>query len=163
MKRRDLGVDPEYHRYRRAYPKFPGVKVCLDLLRRRNVHGAYLDGVMFDLAEHVADAGTAELVEAFRAETDGHVQGLILSILAETAAPADLPLFVETLAGANADHRHWAAVGLHKLDTPDARRALWEARSRTFADPDETARHLRMLDDMKEYRRDNFFLPDRSR
>jgi hypothetical protein len=86
MKRKNLGVDPEYHRYRRSYPKFPGVKVCVDLLRRRNVHGAYLDGVMGDLAEHVADAGTTELVETYRAETDDVVQGLILSILAETAS-----------------------------------------------------------------------------
>ena len=162
MKRKDLGVDPEYHRYRRSYPKFPGVGVCVDLLHRRNVHGAYLDGVMMDLAEHVSALGTAELVEAYRAETDDHVQGLILSILAETAAPTDLALFVEALAGVNADHRLWAAVGLHKIDTPEARRALWEARSRTFADPDETARHLRMLDDVKQWRRDNFFLPGRS-
>jgi len=161
MKRKDLGVDPEYHRYRRSYPKFPGVKVCVDLLRRRNVNGAYLDGVMFDLAEHVAGAGTGELVEVFRAESDDRVQGLILSILAETASPADLALFIETLAGANADHRQWAAVGLHKLDTPEARRVLWEARSRTFADPTETARHLEMLDDVKQWSRHNHFLPGR--
>src|SRR5262249_6575401 len=134
MKRSDWGVDPEYHRYRRSYPKFPGVQGCVDLLRRPDVHGAYLHGVMMDLAEHVAAAGTAELVAAYRVETDDRGQGLILSILAETAAPADLPLFAETLAGANADHRLWGAVGLHKIDTPEARRVLWEARSRTFAD-----------------------------
>jgi hypothetical protein len=149
--------------FRKRYPKFPGVKTCVDLLRRSNVKGEYLDTVMWELAGHAADAGTAELAEAYRAETDDRVRGLILSILAETASPADLPLFVETLAGANADSRKWAAVGLHKIDTPESRRALWEARARRFADAEEAARHLQMLDDVKQWDRDNFFLPGRSR
>lgn len=149
--------------FRKRYPKFPGVKICVDLLRRSNVKGEYLDTVMWELAGHAADAGTAQLVDAYRAETDGRVQRLIMSILAETASPADLPLFVETLAGAHEDNRQWAAVGLHNIGTPEARRALWEARSRKFADPQEAARHLRMLDDVKKWSRDNFFLPGRSR
>src|SRR5262252_3174798 len=99
MKRRDLGVDPEHRRYRRAYPRFPGVNACVDLLGRPNVHGAYQDSVLADLEQHVAAAGTSELAAVFRSQTDEFVRAMILEIIAEHPAPSDLPLFVEALHG----------------------------------------------------------------
>jgi hypothetical protein len=43
----------------------------------------------------------------------------------------------------------WAARGLHRLGTPDARQALWQARSRKFAEPAVAALFLRGLDEVK--------------
>ena len=127
------------------------MKTCVDLLRRRNVHGAYQDGVLGDLSEHAAAAGTAELVAAFRAEADDSVRVLLLAIIAETPALADLALLVEVLAGANEDLRLWAVRGLCRLATPAAKQVLWEARSRKFADAAETERFHQMLADVKEW------------
>jgi hypothetical protein len=140
-----------YDYFQKRYPKFPGVKICVDLLRRSNVKGEYLDAVMWELRDHAVAAGTADLVEAFRAEADRRVRMLVLSVIADAPSPADHPFLVETLAGSDEDLWLWAAVGLHHLDTSEARQALWDARSGTFADPAVTARYREMLDHIKDY------------
>ena len=146
------GVDPEYHRYRRAYPKFAGVATCVDLLRRRNVHGAYQDGVLLDLAAHVAVAGTAELAAAFRAEVDATVRTMLLELISQKPSADDLTLLVDALAGPDEALWSWAARGLYRLPTPEARQALWQARARPFAAPAEKARFLQMLEDVKQWK-----------
>ena len=145
------GVDPEYQRYRRTHPKFPGVKACVELLRNRNVQGAYLDGVMGDLQEH-ASTNVHDLLVAFTAETDGRVRALLLSVIADTASPTAFPTFVEVLFGEDEDLRVWAARGLHILRTPDAKKVLWEARSKQFADTAATDRFQRMLSEVGRWK-----------
>jgi hypothetical protein len=145
------GVDPEYQRYRRACPKFPGVKGCVELLRKRNVQGAYLDGVMGDLPEY-ATTNVDDLLLAFNAEADGRVRSLLLSVMAETASPPAFPTFVEALFDEDEDLRVWAARGRHLLGTPDARKVLWEARSKQFGDTAATERLQRMLSDVGRWK-----------
>jgi HEAT repeat protein len=145
------GADPEYQRYRRTYPKFPGVNACVELLRRRNVQGAYLDGVMGDLNEH-ATANVDELLVAFGAEPEARVRALLLSVIAEAAAPAAFPTFAQVLFGDDEDLRIWAARGLHILGTPDSRRVLFEARSKQLSDPAATERFQQMLSDVERWK-----------
>ena len=119
-------MDPEVQRYRRKYPIFPGVQTCVELLQGRNVHGSYLDSVLYDLELHAATY-VDELIQAFRAEQDDRVRVLLLAVMAETGLPAFMPLFIENLH-ADDEVRYWAVVGLKQIDTKEARRALWEAK-----------------------------------
>jgi hypothetical protein len=138
-----------YLRYRKKYPKFPGVKVCVELLERPGTRGDYLESVLGDLADHVKVAGTADVVAAFRTATDERIRAMLLEIVAQKPAPDDLSVLVDALTGAEWMLWFWAARGLHRLGTPEAKRALWEARARPFADPTEGARFRQMLDDLK--------------
>src|SRR5262245_39245486 len=145
------GIDPEYKRYRRSYPKFPGVSTCVELLRRPNVKGAYLDGVMGDLQQNAGE-NIDDLLAAFRSETDSRVRTLLLSVIAETRSQAALPIFAEILLGDDEDLQVWAARGLHVLDTPDARKLLWEARSRRLATREATQRFQLMLEEVARWK-----------
>jgi len=140
-----IGVDPEYQRYRRAHPKFPGIDKCVELLCRPNVQGAYFDGVMGDLEEHAA---AEELVAALSTETDQGVRALLLSVIAESPLEVALPILVEALLDLDESARFWAARALHALGTPVARRVLWEARSKKLATPAETQQFQQMLADV---------------
>jgi hypothetical protein len=148
---KQTGVDPEYQRYRQSYPKFPGVSACVELLRNPNVKGAYLDGVMSDLQER-ASKNMEDILAAFRAETDSRVRTLLLSVIAETRSQAALPIFAEALLGDNEELQVWAARGLHVLDTPDARKLLWEAGSRRLATREATQRFQQMLEEVAKWK-----------
>ena len=116
------------------------------------MHGAYLDGVMGDLQEH-ASGNVEELLAAFHAETDGRVRSLLLSVIAETGSQAAFPVFAETLLGQDEELHVWAARGLYLLGTPDAKKTLWEARSKQFANPAEMERFQQMLKDVERWKR----------
>jgi hypothetical protein len=121
-----LFTDPEYIRWKRKYPKFPGVAVCVELIGRRNVWGGRLEVVLRELQEHAREHG-AELIDAFRAEKDAWVRCILLMILADQKVPEALPVFIEHLQSDDESLRHWAILGLRTLDTHDSRKALWEA------------------------------------
>jgi HEAT repeat protein len=117
--------DPEYSRWKRNYPRFPGVAKCVELLHRRNVQGATVDIICLELVEHAA-AHAAELIAAVREEQDQRVRWILLSVLCDAKLPAALPVFVEELQSDDERSRTWAERGLRELDTPESRRALWE-------------------------------------
>lgn len=144
-------VDPEYARYRKKYPKPPSVETCVDLLGRGNVQGSRLEGVLHDLATWLPDHGAA-IVAAFRAESDRRVRSLVLSVLAEAGCVEGLAVFAEALRGEDEDLRVWAARGLYRMDTPDSRRALRQARTAELGDSTETARFREMLDDVARWK-----------
>lgn len=148
---KQTGVDPEYKRYRRSYPKFPGVSPCVELLKRPNVKGAYLDSVIWDMQEH-ASANIESLLAAFRAETDSRGRALLLYVIAEARSQAALPIFAEILLGDDEELHVWAARGLHVLDTPDARKLLWDARLRKLTTREATQRFQRMLEEVAKWK-----------
>jgi hypothetical protein len=119
-------MDPGYTRWKRKYPKFPGVAECVDLLRRRNVKGGFLEAICGALQENTA-AHAHELVVAFRSEADERVRCILLGIIAEARLPEALPALVESLRSPDESLRFWAVTGLRDLNTPETRRALWEA------------------------------------
>ena len=57
-------VDPEYQRWGRRYPRFPGVAECANLIRAGKARGAWADIIAFELGEN-ASTCLAELTETF--------------------------------------------------------------------------------------------------
>jgi hypothetical protein len=118
--------DPVYTRWKRQYPRFPGVAKCVELLRRRNVRGGVVDIVCHELQEN-ATSHAAELVAAFRGECDDRVRRILLGIICEASLQEALPLLMEYLRSDDEDLRYWAVEGLRRLDTPETRKVLWKA------------------------------------
>lgn len=117
--------DPEINRYYRKYPSFPGVKILVDLLRRRNVQGVWIDIIVVELAMRAAETHD-ELIAAYRAESNPWVKTMLLMALAKAGLPEALPIFVEILRSNEVDHRTYAIEGLEKIGTKEARRLLYE-------------------------------------
>jgi hypothetical protein len=120
-------MDPEYQRYRHKYPQFPGMQICLELLKRSNVKGAYLDALLADLENYAAEQ-PAEVIAAFEGVDDLRLRVLLLAALAEAAVPAALPLFTAQLSAPEEELRSWAIQGLRRLNCKEARRLLRQAR-----------------------------------
>jgi len=122
-----MAMDPEYDRWKRKYPRFPGVAKCVDLLRSRNVHGSWVDIICQELQDHVAES-VSELLTAFRAEPNGVVRLILLGIIAEARLPEALPLLTEYLHSTDVSLQRSAEFGLQNLGTSEARQVLWEAK-----------------------------------
>lgn len=132
--------DPEEERYRRKFPVFPGVDKCVELLSRGSTRGGYLDAVMADLTEHAGEDWRA-IAEHYRRAESERVRTLLLSALAE-AAPAEAAAWFGAILRAPAAELSegawfWAAAGLLRIDTKEARRELWRAEEACAAGPDE--------------------------
>ena len=125
-KNRNVGEDPVYVRWKRQYPKFPGVATCVELLSRGNVWGYVVDIICNELKEN-AFTHADELIAAFRSQQDERVRVILLMVMCDAKLPEALQLFVEHLRSENESLRHWSEQGLRDLDTPESRKALWEA------------------------------------
>jgi hypothetical protein len=120
-------MDPEHARFRRNYPRFPGVPETIRLLKLRGTGGAYLDAILWEFRDH-ASSVLDEAMDAVREEDDERVRYLLVGELAETGDHRLLDFFVELLDDPHESVAHWAQVGLEHIDTKDARRALYEHR-----------------------------------
>jgi hypothetical protein len=140
-----LTRDPNESRYLKKFPRFPGLNRLVDFIR--HAQGTYLDMAMADLAEH-ADLHLSALIAAFEEERDPWIRALLLSVIADAPRPAALDVFQRHLIVDDEHLRYWALVGLHNLATPEARRALWDARSSTLATPEQTESFRQQLADV---------------
>lgn len=71
-----------------------------------------------------------ELIEQF--EHEHHDQGLrrwLLELIAEAESVTALPILAAQLDNPDESMRDWATAGLTRLNTPEARSALWRARA----------------------------------
>ncbi|HVS40190.1 MAG TPA: HEAT repeat domain-containing protein [Gemmataceae bacterium] len=118
--------DPSYTRWKRQYPKFPGVAKCVELLGRRNVQGGLVDVICGELLEN-ASHHAAELIGAFRVEMDDRVRRILLVVICEAKLPEATPVFVEYIRSEDESLRYWSELGLRSLDTSESRKALREA------------------------------------
>jgi len=118
--------DPVYIGWKRRHPNFPGVAKCVALLGRRNVKGGLVDIICGELLAN-AVPHASELITAFRAERDDRVRHILLGIICKASLPQALSALVEHLRSDDEVLRTWAAEGLRRLDTPAARKALWQA------------------------------------
>ncbi|HEY2062998.1 MAG TPA: HEAT repeat domain-containing protein [Amycolatopsis sp.] len=76
-------------------------------------------------AEHVG-----ALIEQFEAEQqDPGLRRWLLELIAAAESPLALPIFVAQLESPDKSLRGWAATGLTRLNTLEARQALWRARA----------------------------------
>jgi hypothetical protein len=118
--------DPVYTRWKRQHPKFPGVATCVELLGRSNVRGSLVD-IICDELQCNAAAHAAELIAAFQTAEGLRVRYILLGLICEARLPEALPLFIDHLHSEDERLRHWSEEGLAVLNTPEARKALWEA------------------------------------
>jgi hypothetical protein len=125
---------------------FPGFKACLAMMRKHDPQ-TMEDGFHL-LREHVSDF-VDELVAELRAETAHGLRCWLLELLGEARSANALPVFEEYLQSDDESLRNWAAVGLHKLGSRDARRTLFVARSLHCEDAKETQRFHQLLEDLQ--------------
>ena len=119
-------LDPEWERFKRKYPKFPGVKEYVRLLHRGNVQGAWIDYILDDLQEHahlIAD----ELIQALIDEENDRVRILLLQVVAEAGLHEATSILIGYLKSGDENLRSYAVEGLKKIDSKEARRALYES------------------------------------
>jgi hypothetical protein len=89
-------IDPEYRRWGRKYPRFPGVAECVRLLQTRNVRGAWVDIIAYELSAH-EETDLAELIEVFRTDASESTRRMALVAVAEARLPSAAP-FLATVA-----------------------------------------------------------------
>jgi hypothetical protein len=79
--------------------------------------------LLLNVAAHVD-----ELIVDFRAETDHGLRCWFLELIGAARDPKAFNLLVDQLNSGDDSLRSWAQRGLEKLDTPEARQALFDAR-----------------------------------
>lgn len=94
------------------------------MMRRRNAQTRE-DGFyeLLPFAAHFVD----ELIEAYRSEGDHGLRCWLLEPIGEARSPRALELLLDALRSGDESLVSWAAIGLMRLGTKDARRAVWEA------------------------------------
>ncbi len=119
-------IDPEYERWKRKYPKFPGIDKCVELLRSPNVRGAWIDIVCSEI-EQYSKKDPSELIEAVNTAENSEVRNILLGILEGIASPEAVSVFAKILSSDKMDEHDYAISGLRRIDTKEARTVLWNA------------------------------------
>lgn len=117
-------VDPEYQRWGRQYPRFPGVAECARLIEAGKARGAWADIIVHQLAEN---AGTylADLIEAFRSDSRGSVRHFVMIALDVARIPKSVPFLADVLLEGDVRFRPYAVAALRGIDTRESRTVLW--------------------------------------
>lgn len=118
-------LDPEYVRWRKRYPRFPGVAECFRVLHRHNVHGAWLDIIEYELVDHATEC-LQELIDAYRSEDSDCYRRYALWAIANTRLPAAIPFLAEVAKGPNDFFSEIAMDSLAEINTKESRTVLWE-------------------------------------
>jgi hypothetical protein len=119
-------IDPEYRRWGRKYPRFPGVTECIRLLRTRNIRGAWRDIIHGELTSHAREC-LAELIESFRSEENEWVRLMVLAAVADARVAEAIPFLAAAVREKHPRFGPCAERGLQAIGTAEARAALWEA------------------------------------
>jgi hypothetical protein len=123
-------IDPEYQRWGRKYPRFPGVVECVRLIRAGQARGAWADIIADELARH-AYLCLPELLEAFRTDSSESVRLVVMMALEMARLPETVSFLAAVLREGNSLFAPYAKRGLRAIDTPEARSALVEINHRT--------------------------------
>lgn len=109
--------------------KLPGYATCLQLMEK---HDPELQERGFHLLLPHAGEHVEELIADFASKRHDHgLRCWLLELLGEARDERASPLFTEILrSSSDESFRDWAERGLRKIDTPAARKALFEARER---------------------------------
>lgn len=124
--------------------KFPGFKQCMKMIRK---HDPETQERGFGLLRPHAGDYIGELIAEYRSELvtefkEGKEFGLrfwLLDLIGEAKSPKAFPFLVECLRGDDENLWYWAIVWLKELNTKEARRVLWEAKSYIKATEEQTA------------------------
>jgi hypothetical protein len=118
--------DPEYQRWGRTYPRFPGVAECARLIRARKATGAWADIVAFELAENAREH-LAELIDAF-ADPTGNVAQYVMMALELAALPESVDFLSRVLREGDPRFVPYARRALEAINTRESRTALFNDR-----------------------------------
>lgn len=99
---------------------------AMQLMRR---HNPQQQEAGFDLLRSHATEYINELLAAFDREHDHGLRCWLLELIGETHSEQALPLLTEQSHTTDPALRSWAMHGLQKLDTHEARYALYNART----------------------------------
>jgi hypothetical protein len=119
-------IDPEYQRWGRKYPRFPGVGECANLIRAGKARGAWADIIASELSENAAHC-LPELIEAFHSDSSGDVCLYVMMALESARLPEAVPFLANVLHEGDPRFTPYAARALRNINTPEARTMLWEA------------------------------------
>ena len=119
-------IDPEYRRWGRTYPRFPGVAECIRLLRSGKVRGAWVDIIAHELAAHASES-LPELLAVFQSDEGEWVRQMVLMAIAEARLPQAIPFLADVARERHPRFAPHAIAGLSAIGTSEARAALWEA------------------------------------
>jgi hypothetical protein len=125
--------DPEYQRWGRMYPRFPGVAECMRLIRTGKAKGAWADIIVHELAEH-ASVCLSELVATFHSDCSDEVRLYVMMALELAQPPEAVPFLVEVLRQGDARFAPYSERTLRAIDTAEARRFLWNTHDDFGAD-----------------------------
>lgn len=107
-----------------AKERFPGFRACIAMMRKRNAQ-VQEEGFHW-LLPHAAEF-VDELMQEFQREEASGLRSWLLELIAEARSAKAFDLFRENLASGDKGLRFWAIRGLRRLNTPDARKALFDA------------------------------------
>ena len=96
------------------------------LMRRRDPP---LADYGFQSLRDIAADHLDELLEAFINERDHGLRCWLLELIGYARADRALPMLAAQLRGDDDSLRDWAIRGLQALDSPEARRLLWQWRT----------------------------------
>lgn len=85
----------------------------------------------FGLMHQIAPDHIADLITAFREESDHGLRCWLIELIGSARSVDALPFLQAQLVSADGSIRSWAMRGLEQLDMKEARRALWEHRRGT--------------------------------
>lgn len=116
-------IDPEYQRWGRTYPCFPGVAECVRLIRGGKARGAWADIIANELAEN-AGGCLSELMETFRTDSCDHVRLYIMMALEIARLPESVSFLAEVQRAGNPLFTPYAVRTLDGINTREARTGL---------------------------------------
>jgi hypothetical protein len=130
-----------YQKQKEGRRKFPGFETCMKMMRGEAKMPSLIvpefDEAFGWLRSYALDY-VDELVDAFYREENAKILWVIVELLGETRSVKALPVFTEALRGDDTGLWSWAIYGLTKLNTPEARRLLWDARSYSKGTEEDT-------------------------
>jgi len=123
----EVAISPDHaqalQRWKRAHPRFPGVRTCVELLRLPNLRGALSEVIRSELLAR-APRILGELVEALEEEPDQRVKHLLLRVVAESQLPQAVPVLARHLINPGGAVCGDCLKALRAIGTEEARQAL---------------------------------------
>jgi hypothetical protein len=119
-------ADPEYQRWRRKYPRFPGVDECARLIRAGKDRGLWADIIVYELAENAGNCLPA-LIDTFRNDSSYGVRLYVMMALEIAGLHESVSFLAEVLRDGDPRFTPYAERALHRINTREARTSLWKA------------------------------------
>jgi hypothetical protein len=122
-------IDPEYQRWGRKYPRFPGVIECVRLIRSGEARGSWADIIAHELAENAAPC-LKGLIETFRTEPSQDVRLYVMMALEIARLRESVPFLAEVLHEGNPRFTSYALSALKAHRRTGSSRRPMESNSR---------------------------------